>query len=67
MNFDDKIRSYEMRGIEVPRRRLIKSPADIEGIKRSAEINIAVLDAVAKEIHIGMTTEEIDRMSKELF
>ena len=66
MNFDDKIRSYEMRGIEVPRRRLIKSPADIEGIKRSAEINIAVLDAVAKEIHIGMTTEEIDRMVYEL-
>lgn len=60
--FDEKINEFEMQGFEVPTRDLIKTPEDIAGIKRSAEINIAVLDEIAEKIHIGMSTEEIDQI-----
>ena len=60
MDFDDKIREYELRGCIVPDRSLIKTPKDVEGIRASAKINIAVLDEIAEKIHEGMTTQEID-------
>ena len=58
--FDEKILSYEKKGHIVPDRGLLKSEKDIEGIKRSAVINIAVLDEIGEKIHAGMTTQEID-------
>lgn len=48
-------------GNEVLPRSLMKSAEDIEGIKRSAAINIGVLDMVGERIKAGVTTEEIDR------
>ena len=60
MNFDERIREYELKGAIVPDRSLIKTPKDVEGIKRSAVINIAVLDEVGEKIHAGMNTQEID-------
>ncbi|MDO4620162.1 MAG: methionyl aminopeptidase [Lachnospiraceae bacterium] len=62
MAFDDKIHLAEMKGYEVPSKELLKTPADIEGIRASAKINIAVLDEVASRIHAGMSTEEIDQI-----
>ena len=63
--FDEKLRRAELEGHIVPPHRLIKSPADIEGIRESAKVNIAVLDEVASKIRIGMSTEEIDRIVHE--
>ena len=60
--FDDKIKSLKDRGIVVPKRSLLKTPEQIEGIKASAAINIAVLDYVAENIREGMTTNEIDQL-----
>lgn len=51
---------WENKGKLVPTRDLIKTPEQIEGIRRSGEINTLVLDTVAKEIHAGMNTQEID-------
>ncbi len=62
MAFDDRIRKFEMRGIEVPKKRFIKTPKDIEGIKASAKINMACLDAVGEVIAAGMSTEEINQI-----
>lgn len=50
-----------MKGHIVPSPALIKTPEQIEKIKESAAINIAVLDYVAAHIGIGTTTEEIDK------
>ena len=58
--FDEKIIGFELQGIEVPDRSLLKSEADVQGILKSAEINIAVLDEIAEKIHAGMSTQEID-------
>ena len=44
----------------MPSRDLIKTPEQIEGIRRSGVVNTGVLDEVAKNIHAGMSTLEID-------
>lgn len=62
MAFDEKIRKFELAGAIVPHHGLIKTPAQIEGIRESAKINNAVLDEVAEKICVGMTTEEIDKI-----
>ena len=60
--FDEKIASYRRQGHIVPSRKIIKTPRQVEEIRESAKINIAVLDAVAEHIREGMTTEDIDRL-----
>ncbi len=60
MAFDEKIEQYHAQGIQVPDHKLIKLPEQIEGMKKSAAINMACLDAVAEQIHVGMSTQEID-------
>ena len=62
MRFDERLRKMQIAGAIVPDRSLIKNREVIDGIKRSAEINMACLDAVAKEIGAGMPTEDIDRI-----
>lgn len=58
--FDEKLKMYENQGIVVPSHELIKTPEQIEKIKESAKINIAILDYVAEHIQEGVTTQEID-------
>ena len=48
----------------VPTPDLIKTPEQIEGIRRAGVINTGVLDAVAAEIHAGMNTLEIDKICR---
>ena len=59
---DKKVLYYQDRGHLVPSRELIKTPEQIEMIKKSAELNTAVLDHVAAHIHAGMSTAEIDKL-----
>ena len=59
--FDEKLQRAWDEGAEVLPRTLYKTAEDIAGIKRSAEINIGVLDHVGERIRPGVTTEEIDR------
>ncbi len=59
---DRKVLAFQDRGCLVPSRKLIKTPEQIEGIRRSGEVNTGVLDLVAREIHAGMSTLEIDEM-----
>ena len=59
---DKKVLYYQNKGHLVPTRQLIKTPEQIEGIRRSGMLNTAVLDKVAEEIHAGMSTAEIDKI-----
>ncbi len=63
--FDDKLAKLEREGHIIPSHDIIKTPKQIEKIKESCKINIAVLDYIAENIKAGMTTEEIDRMVYE--
>ena len=60
MAMEEKMEHLREAGHIVPGRELLKTPAQIEAIKKSAELNTAVLDHVAKHIHAGMSTEDID-------
>ena len=62
MAIEEKLKLHADRGEIVPNRKLLKTPFQIEKIKESAALNTAVLDAVAEQIHIGMSTEEIDKI-----
>lgn len=59
---EEKLRYHRRLGHIVPPRKIIKTPEQIEGIRRSALVNTAVLDHIAAHIHEGMTTEEIDTL-----
>ena len=58
--FDTKIELFSRQGAIVPTHDIIKTPEQIEKIKESAKVNIAVLDYVAEHIKEGITTEQID-------
>lgn len=60
MALDEKIHHYELEGHIVPGRDILKTKEQIQGIKDSSVINIAVLDAVEKMIAPGVTTQQID-------
>lgn len=59
---DKKILYMQDHGHLVPTRELIKTPEQIEGIRRSGVVNTGVLDLVAQEIKEGMSTAAIDKL-----
>ena len=59
---DRKVMYYEKQGALVPKRNLIRTPEQIEGIRKSGVINTAILDLVGEKIHAGMSTLEIDEI-----
>jgi methionyl aminopeptidase len=61
-DLDRRVLALQNEGYLVPTRSLIKTPEQIEGIRKSGIINTGVLDLVAQEIHEGMTTGDIDRL-----
>lgn len=58
--FDNTLAFYKAAGALVPSRKLIKNDTQIQGIRQSARINIAVLNYVAEHIQPGITTAQID-------
>lgn len=61
IDFDEKIEEFEVAGHIVPSHAILKNAEQIEKIKESAKINIAVLDYVAEHIKAGISTAEIDK------
>lgn len=61
IDFDEKIEEFEVAGYIVPSHEILKNAEQIEKIKESAKINIAVLDYVAEHIKAGISTAEIDK------
>lgn len=61
-DLDRKMLYYQEHGVLVPPRRLILNKEQIDGIRRSSEVNTGVLDLVEEKICEGMTTEEIDKL-----
>jgi methionyl aminopeptidase len=60
MEQDLKIYAYEEQGFIIPPLNIIKTPQQIEGIRKSGAITKAVLDMVGERIKAGVTTEEIN-------
>ncbi len=62
---DKKILAAQKAGLKVPSRKLIKTPEQIEGIRRSGVINTGVLDLMEQSVKAGVTTAELDRLVYE--
>lgn len=60
-NFDHKLNLLHSQGLLVPSYKLIKTEAQIAEIRKSAEINVKILDYVAEHIKEGISTAEIDK------
>ena len=60
--FDKQIMYWENKGKLVPTRGLVKSQEQLDGIRKAGMLNTAVLDEVARNIHAGMSTLEIDKI-----
>lgn len=66
MALDEKIHHYELEGHIVPSRDILKTGEQIEGIRESSKLNIAVLDAVGKMIGPGVNTQQIDDLVHDM-
>ncbi len=66
MAMDEKIEAYALQGHIVPSHDILKTPEQLQGIRESSKLNIAILDEIEKQIHIGMSTEEIDRLVSDM-
>ncbi|MBQ1548147.1 MAG: methionyl aminopeptidase [Lachnospiraceae bacterium] len=64
--FDKKIYSAALEGHTVPSREILKTPEQVEMIKKSAVINVACLDAIAEEIKEGMKLSKINDIVNEV-
>ena len=62
MAIEEKLVLLKEQGHIVPTRDMLKTPAQIEKIRVSADLNNAILDHVAEHIHAGMSTGEIDKL-----
>lgn len=51
--FDRKVSRARFMGHEVPSHKIIKTPEQIQGIRESGKLNVAVLDYVAERIRAG--------------
>ena len=59
---DEQIENYRLKGYEVPLRKLLKTKQQIEGIRESSKLNIALLDFISNYVVDGITTEELDQL-----
>ena len=60
--FDEKLAALKAKGETVPPHKLIKTPAQLEGIRKAGKLNTEILDMVAQNIHAGMSTEDINKL-----
>ena len=62
-HIDDMVTSYSAKGYTTPTQALLKTKSQIEGIRESGKINIAVLDFISNHIVEGISTDKIDRLA----
>lgn len=65
MAMDERLQRLEDEGHIIPDREMIKNKEQIDRIRESGKVNIAVLDYIAENIKAGMSTEEINTLVYE--
>ncbi|MCR4596923.1 MAG: methionyl aminopeptidase [Lachnospiraceae bacterium] len=63
---DERIESYRLEGHIVPGPAQIKNEEQIQGIRESSKLNIAILDEITDKIRAGMSTQDIDDIVSSL-
>ena len=57
---DNKLYKFEEQGFEIPPFSIIKTPEQIEGIRKSSKLTCEILNMVEERIKAGITTNQID-------
>lgn len=65
MEMDQKLQSYAKSGAMIPTRDMIKTPAQIEGMRKAGKANSMVLDFVEPYVKEGVSTEELNVLVDE--
>ena len=58
--FDDKLRGYAAKGAKIPEHKMIKTKAQIDGIREAGKVNTEILDYISEFVVEGISTGEID-------
>ncbi len=58
--FDEKLQELKRDGYPIPKRSIIKTPEQIEGIRKSCSLTKHILDELTSRIKAGVTTNEIN-------
>lgn len=59
---EEQMEAYRFKGYEVPDHKMLKTKQQIEGIRESSKINIALLDFIGGYVADGISTEELDQL-----
>ncbi len=62
---EEQMTIYRTKGCKVPHPALLKTQQQIQGIRDSSKLNIALLDFIGDYVADGVTTEELDRLIYE--
>ena len=62
---DEKIAQFKASGATVPSHKIIKTPEQLEGIRKAGILNTEILDMVSEKICAGMSTEDINTLVHE--
>lgn len=60
LEMDEKLESFARQGYPIPRKKLIKSQEQIDGIRKSSQLTSKILDELSNIIKPGMTTNAIN-------
>ena len=63
---DRKILAAQKAGKKVPSRDLVRTPEEIEGIRKSGVLNTSILDMITNEIKEGMTTGQLNDLVHQM-
>ncbi|MEF9840739.1 MAG: type I methionyl aminopeptidase [Lachnospiraceae bacterium] len=58
----EKLQTFKRQGHIIPPLEILKTPEQIQGIRKSAQLNTAVLNHVSSHIQAGMSTAQIDTL-----
>ena len=61
LDSDDRLRELSRQGYPIPDRKLIKTPEQLDGIRKSSQLTATILDELNSIIKPGITTNDIDR------
>ena len=62
MQLDEKLNAYHLKGAKIPTHKMIKTPEQIEGVRKAGEANTMVLDYIEPYVKEGISTGELDRL-----
>lgn len=66
MEQDERLKELKKLGIPIPGHNLIKTEAQIDGIRQAGQLSRKIMDIIADKIQVGITTDDINAWVHDL-